>query len=1040
MHSVRPIALSFLLSILPIAHGEGAGHPYAIRTFNVEDGLSQGSITCILQDHQGFLWVGTRDGLNRFDGMEFETFRHSAHDSTSLSSNTILCLYEDRERVLWVGTESGLNRCDPVSGGFIRCVMVREDSARTTDYLAQSMCETRAGSDRMLWVGGYTLYLLDPLHNELRPAQVQVTGDPPLMPATMIDDHDTLLYVGCALGTYSVNLRTNTMSRSGPPREVTCLLADGEAPERGLWVGTAEGLIAPDGRKYLASSFVTSLAIDAHHRIWVGASRGLFMIGTEGPVRIGSPDDGGNPDRLSDSYVSNLFVDAAGAVWAGTYNGLNMVDERAPVFTTYKHVDGDRKSPASSFILPILEDRKGDVWFGSFHSGVTIAHRTPSGSFEFRSLQKGSSRRGLSGNAIRSMVMDDQGRVWIGTDRGLDRYDPLTRSVTKFASAPPGVRSPEFWVESLCLGHDGTIWAGTTELVKIERSQQQRSGGSSVSPSVLFTAYSFHLDSLQSFELRDIIEDRHHNIWVATERGLVCFDPRTGQHIRFVNNPADSCSLSDNSVWVVYEDPDDSSETLWIGTADGLNRLDPADGSFTRYPAGTGFPSAFVYGILKDDTGRLWLSTNHGITCFDRRLPEERQFKNYDADDGLQGNEFNRRSFCRLRSGEFLFGGTHGVTRFDPDRIHDNSYIPPVAITAFSLFGNPRPLDRDAAGVPAVELRYDENDFAFEFVALGYTNPKKNMYAYMMEGFDPGWHYSGGRRYARYTHLDPGQYLFRVKASNNDGMWNERGAVVAVNISPPFWSTWWFRLCAALSFFATGYLFYRSRIQQVEREKKKQEEFSLRLMEHQEKERKRIAGELHDSLGQNLLVMKTGISQLVSRVRLTAPVRKKLEQLADMAVSTIQEVREISYDLHPHILDRLGLTKALEAMITRLSDLPMAVEKKISNIDGCLPKNVEINVYRISQELMNNIVKHSGATVARFEVSHSGSGIEIIARDNGRGPGTEQTRLGGGGFGIINISERVKLMHGTFTLRPALPEGTIAHITIPITPRHGVSA
>ena len=362
--------------------------------------------------------------------------------------------------------------------------------------------------------------------------------------------------------------------------------------------------------------------------------------------------------------------------------------------------------------------------------------------------------------------------------------------------------------------------------------------------------------------------------------------------------------------------------------------------------------------------------------------------------------------------------------------IRSNPFVPPVLLTSFSKFGKKVGFDTEIMNVPSIELRYDENDFSFEFVALNYTNAIKNQYAYKMEGFDRNWTHSGARRYAHYTHLDPGEYTFRVKASNNDGVWNEQGTSVHVSITPPYWGTWWFRLLSLGTLVASLTFVYRQRIRSLEKERHAQQEFSLRLMESQENERKRIAGELHDSLGQNLLVIRNRALLGLNDSDLTRQTRNQLDQISLVATEAINEVREISYGLRPYQLDRLGLTKAITSITSGLAT-SIHFSMDVDHIDEEIGNDQAIHVYRIVQEGINNILKHADATEARVTIRTEPDAVRLTISDNGKGISVAGDSNGRRGFGLVGISERAKAMNGTVSIESTPGKGTILTIAIP---------
>ncbi len=1032
-HRMYLLFVPFLqVSLFALCNGQE--HGLSFQRFTVDDGLSQGTITAIVQDHQGFMWIGTQDGLNRFDGVEFKTYRHSSQDPGSISSSWITSLYEDRAHNLWVGTLRGLNRFDRWSETFARHYNPHGDSSGPASSHVYAIHESYVDGIPKLWIVMGRLFTFDRQREVFIPIPLK-TADPHFDSRilTVFDDREGFLWAGTDSGLIRFDPRNETIGychHSGPG--VTAIEVSHNGKHETVWFGTSRGLfrLNPETRHVSrhGNFGVSSFFKDTSGQLWIGTSMGLGRLlhaDSETPSVEFFQSDPALPNSLSDSYVHCLYEDDSGGLWVGTYNGLNRTAQVSPGFLVYRHRPDNPNSLGHDFVLPIMEDREGSIWFGTFGGGVSVLLKKRSTERFIHLRHNPDKRNGLHGDNVRSLLQDRTGAVWIGTNEGLNILDPTTMSVVQ--------RLP-LWNESLAQTRDGTIWAGATKvgLVRIERNQKRWESSATRISQFRSTLYPFdgRRGAGTSEEVHVIVEDRRGALWVGTEVGLVKFNRDSGTYTRYVHKPEDSTSLSDDNVWCIAEDP--SEEILWIGTSDGLNRFDGRTGAFRRFLGQDGFPNAYVYGILRDDEDRLWLSTNHGLTRFDDRQPQGRKFKNFTVSDGLQANEFNRHAYCRLRSGEFLFGGTHGVTRFRPMQIQDNPYVPPVVLTAFSKFGKRIRFDRDISDVTTIELNHDENVFAFEFAALNYTNASRNQYAYMMMGFDQDWVKSGSRRYAGYTHLDPGEYVFRVKGSNNDGVWNEHGASVGVRIKPAYWATWWFRGLSSLVVIAGLFILYRQHVRRLEKEKRIQQEFSARLMESQENERKRIAGELHDSLGQNLLVIRNRALLGLKDDALSPHARNQLDQISAVASQSINEVREIAYDLRPYQLDRLGLTKAV-ASITSALATSVKFSMSIDPIDEEVGNDHAIHVYRIVQEGINNILKHSAATEARVAIRVEGSTLRITISENGKGMPTESTSGSEGqrGLGLVGITERAKVLNGTVAIESTPGQGTILTVLIP---------
>ena len=573
----------------------------------------------------------------------------------------------------------------------------------------------------------------------------------------------------------------------------------------------------------------------------------------------------------------------------------------------------------------------------------------------------------LSGNVIFSLIESHSGELWIGTLlEGLDKFDTKTGVFTQFKndpSDPKSISHNEIW--SLCEDHEGVLWIGTA-------------GG-----------------------------------------GLNRYDEKGKTFYHFVNERGNSNSLSDNKVLSIIED---HSKQIWVGTYAGLNRFDSGSRTFKRYNMKDGLPDDVIYAIEEDKSGFLWLSTNKGLSKFD---PHSEKFRNYDAGDGLQSDEFNHGAAFESRNGDLFFGGINGFNVFKPDSIRDNPAVPQLVFTDIKVFDkslSPSPTEKRISKYISesddIYLSYKDNVFSLSFAALEYTNPAKNNYAYIMEGFDKDWRYAGPQHEATYTNLDPGAYTFRVKASNNDGVWNEAGASVRIFIAPPYWQTWWFRALGIICFLSVGPVIYLRRVAKLNREKIIQQEFSRQLIESQEAERKRIAGELHDSIGQDLLIIKNKLLLGLQSSGNSGDQQSEFQQAIEFVSRSLKSVREISRNLRPVQLDQLGLTAALESIIETVSESSqIQSEMRFDNVDNLLDKQAEINFFRIVQECLNNILKHSGATKFIVTITRLEKYLQLSVEDNGRGIDEAAPRERG--FGLSSMSERARILGGELHVEPS---------------------
>jgi ligand-binding sensor domain-containing protein/signal transduction histidine kinase len=1024
---------------------------------SIEHGLSQIAVYAILQDHRGFLWFGTRDGLNKYDGYNFTVYRNRPFDSTSLSDNWVRALCEDKLSNLWVGANGGLNKLDLKTERFTRYLHGSNRDNSLRDNRVLSILEDHAGA---IWIGTsegglsklnphagkFTHYTSDPQSpNSLSSNHVRA----------LHQDQQGMLWIGTdkGLDVFDPHVEKLTHYRRAPgdPHSLShdYVVAICEDSSGAIWIGTQGGGLnkfdrrtkkfshyrhAPNNPNSLNDNRVSCLWQDRSGKLWIGTlAGGLNQFDPETGRFVHYKNDPFSSSSLSQNTVWSIHEDRSGCLWIGTVGGgLNKIAPRTKNFRHYTNDPNNPHSLSSRYVRAIHQDHLGSIWIGTYGGGLNQFDRQTGRFTVYKNDPK--NPRSLSHNVVYALVEDRHGSLWIGTRSGLNRFDRKTETFAHFRSDstnPNGLSDDD--INALYKDRDGVLWIGTTFGGLNKLVVQERSVAS-------FESYQHEAGNPHSLShnfVSTIFEDRSGNLWIGTDGGgLNRFDRQTKTFKRYKNDPANPNSLSHNTVRAIYED---SSGTIWIGASQGLNKLDPIMERFTQYFEKDGLPNEVIYGILGDGRGNLWLSTNKGIAKFNDRLPEGKKFRNYDVSDGLQSNEFNTGAYYKSKSGEMFFGGVNGFNSFYPDEIRNNPFPPAVALTAFRKFDKVIELDTAISEIKALRLSYQENFFSFEFAALDYAAPGKNRYAYKLEGFDGDWIEAGARRYASYTRLDGGEYTFKVKAANNDGVWNEEGAAVKVVIAPPFWKTAWFQILAAASFAGLLMLAYHHRVARLKKEKLAQEEFSKKLIEFQEGERKRIAGELHDGLGQDLLILNNGIRQCLNSLDAESEAAGELRQLSEIAVQSINDVREISYDLHPHQLDRLGLRKAIASIVHKFSQVSqIEFSSEIADVDGLFPKDMEINVYRIIQEGLSNVVKHAAATEAIVHVGKTNAQVNILIKDNGRGFAVDagsSAPAAGAGFGLISISERVKLLKGKSAVSSAPGKGTELRIQIPLPPR-----
>jgi signal transduction histidine kinase/ligand-binding sensor domain-containing protein len=1028
------------------------------RVLSVEQGLSQSAVSSIVQDNRGFLWFGTQDGLNRYDGHAYRVYRRTPGDTTSPSDNTITCLVVDRSGDLWFGTYAGgVHRLDHSTQKCERHMAIADDSTTVSGNSIMCLAVDSTGA---VWAGTWArgLSRFDPVARTWQRFR-HSAADPHSLAndyvMTLLCDAGNRLWIGTWGGvdrrdshiaeTPGIALAQNRFTHIAPvpvqgriivDLRITSSCTDGRDT---FWFGTFEGGILAcsgeaghverlrDGQGRIPqfpSNRIRSLFWDPTGTLWIGTQdAGIILFHPRsGDV---SALERGDRSELSSNTILALYRDRTGGIWVGTDGGgVNHYDPFRFKFLHVRHVPGDDRSLSSAQVRAVCEDAPGRVWVGLLGTGVDCVD-IESGEIRHYRHTSGS-HPVLSSDGVLTMVNDRHGRLWIGTDgSGIDRFDPVRGSVknVRIARDSPEAIGPDYLMV-LLEARDGSIWAGTMGggLAHLDENGKtlgrwvNRAGGG--------------LGQLSGNHIYALLEDRAGRIWVGTwGAGISVLDPRTGSVHTYRNMPSDPRSLSHNTVLSFFQD---ARGTMWIGTAGGgLDACDSISEGFDHWTEQQGLPNDVVYGVLSDDSGGLWLSTNRGVCRFDTAA---RTFTTYDLSDGLQSLEFNQGAYHRGASGRFYFGGINGLSVFRPDRLARDTVPPPVLITQCRVFDDPFPLPFD--NKPLI-LTYAQNFFSFEFAALDFTNPDKNAYRYILEGFDQEWISSGTRNYASYTNLPAGAYTFKVQGSNGDGVWNRAGAVLPIRVTPAFWETLWFRTLVFGLLLGIGFAYYLGRMRRLEREKTLQTTLSRTLNEFQETERRRIAGELHDSLGQNLLTIQNAVSRLGGTASTDSEnLRRETGELTDIVQQTIEDVREISADLHPHMLDRLGLTTTIEATVRKCAkSAGMRIEAHVEDVDRIFSPVEEINLFRIVQEALNNVVKHSGASECTVTIRKTPPVCEIRVEDDGCGftvapDGTAAS--GQSGFGMISMAERVRLLNGHMTITSAPGNGTRLLFTFPL--------
>lgn len=832
--------------------------PLQFTRLTAEDGLSQGAVMAMLEDSQGFLWLGTEDGLDRYDGYEVHRYVHDRMQSSSLPDNWVSTLAQDRTGTLWIGTASGgIVGRQPDTGALVRLGAAAGESAVAANERVRLLFIDRDGR-LCIATRDHGLVVVDRAHGTSRRFRSDASDSTTLSSDSVLaitQDAGGDIWLGTQAGLDRLDLRTGRVERqplhewlpAGAPAdlEVTALLADNRGE---LWVGTNDGLVRISSAGHvttygsragdphaLPSERVQALLMDRSQRLWIGTANGLALYQGQGDDFATYRHDPADSSSLPDNSVISLYEDSSG-LWVGTKTGgAAHWNSRSWSFGHRPRESAGQFGDANPSAF--ATDADGTVWIATFGGGLS-AINTRSGSVTHYRHRDGDSAS-LPDDRVMALLVDHENTVWAGTmGGGLARLERSTGRFHVYNYDPGDPTSlPASGVMSLLEDSRGRLWAGTFGggLARFERSTERftRYGSDPSNPA-----------TLSSGRATALAEDKTGLIWVGTDGGGLCLlNPSSGRVVRFGYDASGTRGLSADTVYAIRVD---GRGQVWVGTRGGGldevsgSALTPERISFRNYSEAQGLPNSTIYGIEVDASARLWLSTNRGLARFD---PATGEVRNFGRLHGLQADEFNFGAHYRSRQGELFFGGPGGYNAFFPDRLEFNERPPPVVLTAFLKFNEPARLGLVPERISRLDLSYRDSVVTFEFAALDFTSPAHNHYRYKLEGFDRDWVDSGSKRSVTYTNLGGGQYTFRVRAANSDGVWNDVGLAIPVSVEPPPWATSWARAAYVL---ALGLLIFA--VWQSQQKKLRREALYAQRLQREVKERTAELASRNDDL------------------------------------------------------------------------------------------------------------------------------------------------------------------------------------------------
>ncbi len=777
---------------------------------SVKDGLSQSTVYTICQDSKGFMWFGTQNsGLNRYDGYDFKIYRHKTDDSLSISSDDISNILEDKDGTLWIGTwGGGLENYNPVTETFTHYIHDPNNPTSLSNNRAQTLLIDKNNN---LWIGtaggGLCKYIRETdnfisyMHNPYDPFSISNNRI-----WTIAEDTSGILWIGTDYGLNKFDPETGKFKRYLPDVKDLKSLSHIEVRNvyidhyNTLWIGTSLCLNEyhpetdnfshyhpfPDAITKLYPREINRILEDHNNVLWVGTQMGgLCIFDRETKTWTKHTHDPKNTSSLSYNDIRDIFEDRSRNIWISTRGGgLNKMDLKPQKFKLYKKDPYNPNSLSGNRISAIIEDEDDYLWLGTDGAGLNRFNRYTGDYIHFKNDPN--NPYSINRGSIQTLYEDYKGNIWIGFD--INGADILNKNTLKAKHITADKTLESYLsnkrVNSIVGDKKAYIWLGT----KYGLCKYDNNTGN--------IKHYFHdpLDSttIVNNNISILLYDLFGKLWIGTEYGLSKFDPVTEKSVNYVNNPDDLSTISSDNINNLYED---INGNILIGTTKGLNIFNRKTQTFTYYTIKDGLATDDVYGILDDNNGHIWFSSFKGISVFD---PASGYIRNFDIYDGLQNNMFSKKATLKSKTGEFFFGGIDGFNSFFPENVKHNPHAPKLVFTDFQIFNEPvkpgkdSPLKRSITYTDEIILSYKQSVFSIWFSALEYTIPEKNQYAFKLEGFEENWNYMGNRRFAHYTNLDPDTYIFKVKASNNDKIWNTEGISLKITITPPFWKTTWF--------------------------------------------------------------------------------------------------------------------------------------------------------------------------------------------------------------------------------------------------------
>jgi signal transduction histidine kinase/ligand-binding sensor domain-containing protein len=1024
--SCAQTSVMLLLAALLFCSFAEAGQRWKIfEQFTRRNGIASNIVHGAAKDARGFLWISTPAGIQRFDGSMFQSFRYDpAEDWKKRSTNYSYSFVLDSNRILFFEFSGRIDQYDYRTG-------LLSNFSRTASLDSIASVSAFRDSHGRVWIATNDgLVLLDE-SGKLRKTFIIASDLPRESENNRVniirEDHAGRLWL--AMFGKGIMLFDPSSEKFSAPfihslNDIQVhdlsLSSDGKT----VWSATGGiGVLKIDAvsfritniTKKFPAPFSTMNAIPSLHLykdsiLWVGTLNGVIeydLAQRSAQLHSNDPDHAFSLSNNTILFIADFHDDI---LWFGTQKGLNKLSVTPPRFRKLQQEQNDRNSLSTNAVNHQWDDPDGNTWFATAR-GLSIRSRTNGHFHHYALLHSGDV------NVIH-IAGDRDNNVWIGTwGTGLMR----TRIPKHFTPGDP-LRfdriSRSGFVKKTIVEEEGDLisvtWGGGIQIIPNRERNAARP--------VIQTVNRKLFPQLSSDHISDISSTNKGKYWIVTGNGLQQWNRIDGS---FLSVFADSLNLSDkinDPTYIVK----DSLNTVWVGTQAGLVSIAESQNGMLVMKKMIHQSGMFVYQPQIDRRGKIWFGApNSRLFEFD---PETEELRSYDLTYEINGYEFNFGHSGMLRNGDLVFCGSDGVLSYSPDKFRTVGSVPMLYRTSILIEGVPLFGGKDHSDIMQLQTPHDKNDLSISYAALSFERPERIQYEYMLEGANNGWTATGNRGSVSFANLSPGSYRFRVRAANDNRSWSTEAAPLSIVVMPPWWETVLFRSAVVFILAALSALFLRRKFSQLKQEQERQQQFSKQLIDSQEAERKRIASELHDGIGQNLLIISNTLQLYLGAKRKK---KEEIEQMTELTKETVREIRNISSNLHPHQLERLGLKRAVLSMVesagkTSMTKFTVTVDDGVSLKDA----QQEIHLFRIIQEIVNNVIKHAQAPSAEIALARTNSDIHITARDNGKG--FDPNGNISDGLGMTSLKERTRLLNGTITVRSASNMGTEITITIPL--------